>query len=218
MHATFTGIGRKMKHLLAYILAMIVLIASASALAAQSETELQRISDLEQDVQALKEKVGQMNIQMEAIQRENDALKTQLAAAPAAGTAAVAGAGYVTTTQLDAQLANLRAEMMRAQTAQKDEIVDEVGKQMERLAQQTQQAIQSQATSSDSGSRVSDNIPKTGIAYTVQKGDTLSGIAHRFNASIDDIRNANNISDSGRIMVGQKLFIPQRASKTSSKK
>jgi formylglycine-generating enzyme required for sulfatase activity/serine/threonine protein kinase len=56
----------------------------------------------------------------------------------------------------------------------------------------------------------SDDFPKMGVSYTVQRGDSLSRIAHRFNASVDDIRNANRISDETKIKVGQVLFIPQK--------
>ncbi|RLA44616.1 MAG: N-acetylmuramoyl-L-alanine amidase [Gammaproteobacteria bacterium] len=46
-----------------------------------------------------------------------------------------------------------------------------------------------------------------GRQYTIASGDTLSGIAQRFNVSLSDLRNRNSISGS-RIRVGQKLTIP----------
>jgi methionyl-tRNA formyltransferase len=55
----------------------------------------------------------------------------------------------------------------------------------------------------------SDDFPKEGINYTVQAGDTLSGIAKKTGAKLSDIRNANKIVDDTRIRVGQTLFIPQ---------
>lgn len=44
--------------------------------------------------------------------------------------------------------------------------------------------------------------------YTIARGDTLSGIAQRFNVSLSSLKNHNGISGS-RIMVGQKLLIPR---------
>jgi len=44
--------------------------------------------------------------------------------------------------------------------------------------------------------------------YTIARGDTLSGIADRFNVSVDSLRKQNNLSGS-RILVGQKLIIPR---------
>jgi N-acetylmuramoyl-L-alanine amidase len=46
-----------------------------------------------------------------------------------------------------------------------------------------------------------------GQQYIIARGDTLSGIAHRFSVSLADLKSFNSISNS-RIMVGQKLTIP----------
>ncbi len=43
--------------------------------------------------------------------------------------------------------------------------------------------------------------------YTIKGGDTLSGIASRFNVSLAQLRKANNLTDD-RIRVGQRLRIP----------
>ncbi|HNX04108.1 MAG TPA: LysM peptidoglycan-binding domain-containing protein [Opitutales bacterium] len=202
-----------MKHFYAFALVAAALCLPASGALAQQNSDARRISDLEQDVQALKEQIGQMNIQMEELARINADLRGQLGKSTQ-----VNNANLVTLSQMDAQLANLRAEMMRAQTSQKNEIIDEVGRQIERLAQQTQQAIQAQAASQPvvaapvtPAAQPTGNFPKTGVSYTVQKGDTLSAIARRYDATIEDIKNANNITDPTKIRVGQILFIPQKA-------
>ncbi len=44
--------------------------------------------------------------------------------------------------------------------------------------------------------------------YTVEPGDTLSAIARRFNTTVQDIVNANNIPNPNLIRVGQVLEIP----------
>ncbi len=48
--------------------------------------------------------------------------------------------------------------------------------------------------------------------YTVQAGDTLSGIAARFGVNIDDLARANAIPDNMRdkLQIGQVLVIPPR--------
>ena len=50
--------------------------------------------------------------------------------------------------------------------------------------------------------------------YTVQAGDTLSGIAARFGVNIDDLARANSIADNMRdkLQIGQVLVIPPRQS------
>lgn len=45
----------------------------------------------------------------------------------------------------------------------------------------------------------------SGSTYTVKKGDTLSGIAKRFNTTVNKLVSVNNISNPDLIRVGQKL-------------
>lgn len=44
--------------------------------------------------------------------------------------------------------------------------------------------------------------------YTVQEGDTLSGIADMFGVTWDAIIQANNLQNEDAIFVGQELLIP----------
>ncbi|MEZ4867068.1 MAG: LysM peptidoglycan-binding domain-containing protein [Caldilineaceae bacterium] len=46
------------------------------------------------------------------------------------------------------------------------------------------------------------------FTYTVQRGDTLSAIAHRFGTTVTRLIQLNGITNANRIYVGQKLLIP----------
>jgi LysM repeat protein len=59
----------------------------------------------------------------------------------------------------------------------------------------------------------SDDFPKEGVSYTVQKGDTLAVIAKKTGAKQQDIINANKLADPSKINLGQTLFIPVSGSK-----
>jgi LysM repeat protein len=48
----------------------------------------------------------------------------------------------------------------------------------------------------------------TGTQYTVRSGDTLSGIARRFDVTVAAVAAANRISDVNRILTGRVLVIP----------
>lgn len=49
----------------------------------------------------------------------------------------------------------------------------------------------------------------TGVNYTVQKGDSLWSIANKYGVSVEELKNANNLS-SNLLNVGQTLKIPSK--------
>jgi N-acetylmuramoyl-L-alanine amidase len=59
-----------------------------------------------------------------------------------------------------------------------------------------------------SGTLIAWQKQQSGQQYIIARGDTLSGIAQRFNISLSDLKNRNRI-DGSKIMVGQKLTIPR---------
>ncbi|HEX2100078.1 MAG TPA: LysM domain-containing protein, partial [Candidatus Synoicihabitans sp.] len=104
------------------------------------------------------------------------------------------------------------ADLNRAIKAGDAAAREQAASAIKELARQTNAAVDSVAKGQASRPTVrttfSDDFPKEGITYTVQRGDTLSSIAAKFKASVKDIQNANRLSDAGNIQVGQNLFIP----------
>jgi nucleoid-associated protein YgaU/peptidoglycan/xylan/chitin deacetylase (PgdA/CDA1 family) len=80
---------------------------------------------------------------------------------------------------------------------------------MEQLWQQIRQVLD-RILSAIAGGRSSTAGHATSIPryYVVQPGDTLWGIARRFDTTIQDLVEANNIQDPNLIIVGQRLIIP----------
>ena len=53
------------------------------------------------------------------------------------------------------------------------------------------------------------DVPRgTKINYTVQAGDSIGGIATRFNSTVEEIVKLNNLEDVNAIFIGQILIIP----------
>jgi LysM repeat protein len=50
--------------------------------------------------------------------------------------------------------------------------------------------------------------PTAAALYTVQDGDTLSGLAERFNTTIEELIAANGLTDPDALQPGQTLIIP----------
>lgn len=50
--------------------------------------------------------------------------------------------------------------------------------------------------------------PTAAALYTVQPGDTLSGLAEQFNTTLEELSAANGITDPNSLQPGQTLIIP----------
>lgn len=175
-------------------------VFSVAPLAAQTANV--EIANLRQDVALLVQRVGDLSIRVETLERENAALRKQ---------AASTGANAATVAQLNDAVSDLNKAIRAATADSQRETLQKVAAQMEALARQTNSAIQSVAKNAPA--RVStptftDDYPKEGATYTVARGDTLSSIAQKHGVSSRDIINANKITDPTKIQVGQTLFIP----------
>jgi len=160
-------------------------------------------ANLREDVRLLVQRVGDLSLRVEQLERENGHLKQQ---------SDVAARSYATLAQVNEAVTEMNRTLKTAMAATRSDTLETVNRQMERLAQQTDAAIQAlakgQAARGSVQTHFADDFPKEGISYTVQKGDSLAVIARKTSAKVQDIVNANKISDSSKIMAGQTLFIP----------
>lgn len=161
------------------------------------------VASLREDVRGLTQRVGELSLRVEQLERENAALRTQ------SGSAADT---YATMAQLNDAVAELQRSIKSSAEATKSEVLHKVAGQMEKLARQTNAAMESLAKGMARHASVqttfTENYPKEGGSYTVQKGDTISSIAQKTGTKVQDIVNANKIADPSRLQVGQTLFIP----------
>ncbi len=160
------------------------------------------LANLREDVRMLAQRVGDLSLRVEQLERENGALQSK------------SSQTYVTLAQLNEAVADLQKTMQAALRDQKHETLQQVSVQLEKLARETQAAIDAVAKGVATRAPVTtptftENYPKEGVSYTVQRGDTLSSIAHKTGGKMEDIINANKITDPTRLQVGQTLFIPQ---------
>ncbi len=164
-----------------------------------------------QDIQLLKQQLGELQLEMERLTRENESLTLRLRRIEAqSGSDPV-----VVRSTLNKELSALRTEFNRLNKTQQEAILAKVSAQIKALAKETQKSINSVGSGSvGTGSTTekvvtfSEDYPKSGVMYQVQGGDTLSKIAQNHGSSISFIKNANKIVDARKLQVGQTLFIP----------
>lgn len=175
-------------------------LVTVTALAQPAGNTAFELASLREDVRELKQRMGELSLTIEQLTRENAALQSK------------ANQSYVTVEQLNKAIAELNRTTQGDLAAQKREILTQVAAQLEKLGKQTNAALESlaknQATRPAVQTSFSEDFPKQGVNYTVQTGDTLSAIAQKNGAKMQDIINANKLSDPTKIRVGQTLFIP----------
>lgn len=186
-----------------------------------------QLAALREDVRGLTSLVREQNLVIEEIQRKNRALEERLTEYESAlrESRNQQRGDYATMSQVNRALEEMGQNVRGAAREQRREIIEQVTRQIEELAQETQRAMDTlardvssnRARSSSGGSSnpapaessFSDDYPEEGISYTVRGGDTLSSIASRFDSRVRDIINANRIRNPDRLQVGETLFIPQ---------
>lgn len=175
-------------------------LAAAVSFAQVPSSPAIELANLREDVRLLSQRLGELGLRVEELERENDALRNSLAG--------LNQSSYATVAQLNAAT----AELDRAIKAGDAATAERAATQIKELGRQTNAAIDSLAKGLATRPAVqttfTEDYPKEGISYTVQKGDTLAVISRKTGASVRDIVNANKISDPSKIQVGQTLFIP----------
>lgn len=174
----------------------------ATAALAQTSPQVE-LANLREDVRGLSQRVGELALKLEQLERENAELRQRAGAADRQA---------VTISQVNDAIAEANRGLRSAIASSKAETLQQVSAQLEKLGKQTNAALdslaKSQATRPTVQTNFSEDYSKEGVSYTVQKGDSLAVIAKKTGAKQQDIINANKISDPSRIVAGQTLFIP----------
>ena len=180
---------------------------SATGMAQVNSVNVQ-LADLRSDINRLDQIVRSLRLEVESLQRENRDLQ-EWVKGQLAGTSRDA----VSSEQLNAVLRQFEQKIQSANQVSRQTLVNEVSKEIETLAEQTQKAINALAKAVEGQPQLeqvivfNDNYPRSGTSYTVKGGDSLAKIARELGSKVDWIRNANRLS-SDIIYPGQELFIP----------
>jgi predicted RNase H-like nuclease (RuvC/YqgF family) len=183
-------------------------LALASAAYSQVAPAQLQLADLQEDVRGLTQRVNDLSLQVEELDREKSDLQSQ---------AGAAAKSCATVAQLNQAIADLNHTIESAVASSRDETLRRVGDQMEKLARQTNAALDSLAKNlpprPGAPLAAAEDRPAQGGNYTVQRGDTLASISKKTGVKIPDIIEANTITDPSRILVGQTLSIPSPGGK-----
>ena len=196
---------------------LLLALAIPAASIARAQSLNIEVANMRQELDLLRQRLGELQLSVESLQRE---LADTRAAAAAADKQ-----NYATVNQLNNAIADLNRLIKDTSSASKTDILRTVSAQMDTLVKQTNDALADMAKNINTAGRrtpaartppappatppvFSDDYPKDGISYTVVPGDSLSRIAQKTGAKVEDIRNANKIANERALRPGQILFIP----------
>ena len=194
--------------------ALALSLSTATALRAQNIAV--DVANMRQELDLLRQRVGQLELNVEALQRENNNLRAK----------ADSGAkqNYATVDQLTKSVATLnqaikdsKADTLSRVKTEMDSLTKQFNASLADMAAKVngaRRATTTPATGSGAGRApatapvFSENYPKEGISYTIVSGDSIAKIAKKTGAKQQDIINANKIANDRSLMPGQVLFIP----------
>ena len=191
-------------------LALALPFSSAAALHAQNINV--EVANMRQELDLLRQRIGQLELNVESLQRENNDLRVSADKN--------AKQNYATVDQLNKSIADLNRAIKDA----KADTLARVKTEMDNLTKQSNAAIADMAAKVNAATQrptpakaggttaaaptFSENYPKEGISYAIASGDTIDKIARKTGAKSQDIINANKIANPKSLMIGQVLFIP----------
>lgn len=192
--------------------------ASASVVVGQVDAQRMQLATLVQEMQTLKQEMGRLKFQVDQLEARNQELFKALENQQKY--LRDMQANVVTLNELRSQISASQREVLADNQKSQRALAAEVNKQIETLGQRTDQALaqmaralnQAPRPTSGTTTRQPGPYPETGTTHTVARGDTLSGIASRYGASINHIMDANGITDARTLQVGHTLFIPLESS------
>lgn len=183
-------------------------LAMAVPVAGQATSVNVQLANLRSDVDRLDQIVRALRLEVESLRRENRQMQEWVREELSGSVDQP-----VDRQQLTTILRDFEQRIQSVNRASRQTLVNEVSREIETLAEQTQKAINALAKSVEGQPQLeqvivfSDDYPGTGTSYTVKSGDSLGKIARQLGSKVDWIRNANRLS-SDIIYPGQELFIP----------
>lgn len=180
------------------------------------------VAGLQEDVSALRDEVRKLREEVAELKEAQTALAAKTPAAPAAGdvNARIAAMDTAQSAARRADKAELLAEINRRSSA----LETNVNKALAEQTRQVNAALKSGAASTPAPHvpkpatppskpvEAPADMPKAGVRYRVQPGDSVTKIAKKMNSKSSWILGANNLRSNADLKAHSEIFIPQSES------
>jgi len=169
------------------------------------------MANLKQDLELINREVTGLRSEVELLRRENAQLRValeQVSRSPQSNQET----GLVLELQNRMQVLELALKQSeRARESMQDGVNQKFQQMIEQMNLGFEQVTsQNKQKSAPQPQSFSTDYPKNGFVHKVEKGETVSSIAQKYQSKVSWIIDANQIADPTKVFVGRELFVPQK--------
>ena len=170
-----------------------------------------QVANLKQDLELISRELAGLRSEVELLRRENAQLRVVVDSfsKKANSDQGVSAAQVI---QINSRLSSLE-KRVQANTGSQATIQTSVNQQMQELIKQMNDGFEtvSKSTATPTPAKTfSTDYPQKGFVHKVEKGETVSSIAKKYESKVKWIIDANQIADPTKVFVGKELFVPQK--------
>ena len=170
-----------------------------------------QVANLKQDLELISREVAGLRSEVELLRRENAQLRVvvQSFSKKANSDQGISSAQMV---QVNGRLSSIEKKVQENAGSQV-KMQTNVNQQMQELIKQMNdgfEKISQGPTTPTPAMSFSTDYPQKGFVHKVEKGETVSSIAKKYESRVKWIIDANQITDPTKVSVGKELFVPQK--------
>ena len=170
-----------------------------------------QVANLKQDLELISRELAGLRSEVELLRRENAQLRVVVDSV-SKKSKSEQGVSSSQMVQIDGRLSSLEKRVQsnavsqgKIQTSfnqQIQELIKQMNNGFEKISKSTVSQVPAQTFSTD--------YPQKGFVHKVERGETVSSIAKKYESKIKWIIDANQIVDPTKVYVGKELFVPQK--------
>lgn len=170
-----------------------------------------QVANLKQDLELISREVAGLRSEVELLRRENAQLRVVVQSF-SKKTNSDQGISSAQMVQVNGRLSSIEKKVQENAGSQV-KMQTNVNQQMQELIKQMNdgfEKISQGPTTPTPAMSFSTDYPQKGFVHKVEKGETVSSIAKKYESRVKWIIDANQITDPTKVSVGKELFVPQK--------
>ena len=197
---------------LAFVWGISVFVCLSVASFAQENAKI-LLANIKQDLELVNREVTGLRSEVEMLRRENAQLRIAMAQADRSRRK-VQGTESPLVLEMQNRLQGLELALKQSESARVS-TQNELNKKFQQIIEQMNRGFEQVSASANTANEskvptFSNDYPKNGFVHKVEKGETVSSIAQKYNSKVSWIIDANQIADPTKVFVGRELFVPQK--------